>query len=102
MDQSINLATHIFEFLEDDYQFDYHLKTTTTFGKPLSIITYYKDNTTVKISIHHQSIFFNLNLLLEKDNSFTITSVTDKLLYQSATLNEDEFKTAKDKLIKLL
>lgn len=102
MQPLIDLATHIFEFLEDDYQFDYHLKTTTTFGKPLSVITYYKDNTTIKISIHHQSKFFNLNLLQEKDNSFTITSVTDKLLYQSDGLSEDEFKTAKDKVTKLL
>ena len=95
MDTTVDLATQIFEFLEDDYQFDYHLKKSSK----NSVIRYYKDNTTIEITVHCPRQNFNLNLKKEKDNSFTITSVTDKLIYYADTGTANELENAKEKLM---
>tara|TARA_B100000809_G_C15096068_1_gene515042 strand:- start:1180 stop:1488 length:309 start_codon:yes stop_codon:yes gene_type:complete len=102
MEAEIELATQVFEFLEDDYHFDYHLKSVKESKGISSIITYYKDNTTIKININHQSHYFNLNFIKEKDNSFAITSVVNKLIYQSSSNSEDQFELAKEKIITCL
>lgn len=99
MEADINLATTVFEFLEDDYNFEYHLKSIKEPRTNSSVITYYKDNTTVKITINHQNGYFNLNLVKEKDNSFTITSFIDKLLYQSDNCNKEAFEIGREKLM---
>ena len=98
MTSEIELATQVFEFLEDKHHFEYHLKTSKQSNSNISVITYYKDNTTFKLSINHKDCYFNLNIIKERDNSFTITSFLDKLLYQSNDNSKAEFEIAGEKL----
>jgi hypothetical protein len=99
METEIDLATQVFEFLEDDFQFEYHLKSTRKNRYFTSLISYYKDNTTVKLLINHSESYFNLNIMREKDNSFTITGFLDKLIYQSTNNSLEEFEVARNKLV---
>lgn len=98
METEIDLATQVFEFLEDDYHFEYHLKTSKKNITVGSVITYYKDNTTIKLLINHSNNYFRLNIIREKDNSFTITSFLDRHLYNSSNNSKEEFEIAKGKL----
>jgi len=95
----IEAATKVFECLEDTYHFDYHLKSEKHLNK--SIISYYKDNFTVKITINHSKNYFQLNVIIEKDNSFTITSQLNKNIYLSENNSTKEFQSAKQTLFDL-
>ena len=87
----IDLITNTFEYLEDDLNFDYHLKSKK--NAPKSIITYYKDNVTIEISIYHLKKSFHLNYVQEKDESFLITSTLNKLLFHGDHSKQDVLKS---------
>jgi hypothetical protein len=83
----VDLITNTFEYLEDDLNFDYHLKSKKNVAK--SVVQYYKDNITIEFSIYHSKQSFNLNYIQEKDESFLITSTLNKLLFYGNDSAED-------------
>jgi len=99
MNLEAETATKVFEFLEDKYHFDYHLKSEKQ--SKTHIISYYKDNFTIEININQSKNIFQLNIIIEKDNSFTITSQLNKNIYLSVDNSIQEFQLAKQTLIDL-
>lgn len=100
MKEQIKIIEDMFSFLEDDYYFEYFEKTPSS-TKFCKSINYYLDNLTFEIQLHKNLTYFYLNSITEKDESFSITSFNNKLIYCNE-LNAINLSKAKIKLLKIL
>jgi len=100
MEEQINSIENTFQFLEDDFNFEFYLKTPSS-RKYCKSINYYRDNLTIEVQLHKNLTYFYVNTITEKDESFSITSFNNKLIFcdELTTLN---LQNAKLKLIDLL
>jgi|GEM_PF-1913394 len=100
MEEQINSIENTFQFLEDDYNFEYFLKTPSS-TKYCKSINYYSDNLTVEVQLHKNLSYFYVNTITEKDESFSITSYNNKLIFCD-DLNSHNLQKSKLKLIEIL
>ncbi len=100
MQEQINIIENIFQFLEDDFNFEFYLKspTSTRYCKSLN---YYNDNLTIEIQLHINLSYFYVNTITEKDKSFSITSFNNKLVFCD-DLTLSNLQKAKLKVIHVL
>ena len=100
MEKQINTIENTFLFLENDLNFEYFLKTPST-TKYCKSINYYSDNLTIEVQLHKNLSYFYVNTITEKDESFSITSYNNKLIFCDE-LNLVNLEKAKIKLLDIL
>lgn len=80
MQEQIKRIEDTFQFLESDFNFEYFLKSPSSI-KYCKSINYYSDNLTIQVQLHKNLSYFYVNTIIEKDESFSITSFNNKLIF---------------------
>lgn len=100
MQKQIQIIEDTFQFLEDDFNFEFFLKSPSS-PRHCKSINYYREDVTIEIQLHKNLSYFYVNTVTEKDESFTITSFNTKLILCD-DLNSTNLEKAKQKLLNLL
>ena len=100
MEKQIISIEKTFQFLEDDFNFEFYLKTPSS-NRYCKSINYYSDNLTIEVQLHKNLSYFYVNTITEKDESFSITSFNNKLIFCNE-LTSENLQKAKFEIIDLL
>jgi len=100
MEKQIIQIEQFFQFLEDEYSYELYYKSPPS-TKICKSINYYKDYRTIEIQLHKNLTYFYLNVITEKDESFTITSFNNKMIFCDELTNEN-LQKSKLKLLDFL
>ena len=97
MKEQIELIERTFQFLENEFDYEYFVKSPSN-HRICKSINYYRNYLTIEIQLHKNGVYFYVNVISEKDESFTITSFNNKMIFCD-DLNLDNLDKAKIKLL---